>query len=130
MERIFANNKTKIAVCVAIIFFAFLIYYSNKIHDNILQNKVMTSAIVISTGYNRISITLSCKFYVNGVEYKGSGAVPLFSDADKLIGKSFPLIYSSKDPHDNSLLITPDDFKRFNLAFPDSLYWVKGLLSN
>jgi hypothetical protein len=42
-----------------------------------------------------------------------------------IIGKSFPVIYSAKEPEYNSMLILPDDFKRYNVAFPDSLNWIK-----
>jgi hypothetical protein len=42
-----------------------------------------------------------------------------------LRNKSFPVIYSLKDPEKNVMLLTPSDFEEYNLKFPDSLNWVK-----
>ena len=47
---------------------------------------------------------------------------------DKIIYHHFPVIYNKDDPEDNVMLITPEDFQSFNIPFPDSLLWIKGLL--
>lgn len=41
-----------------------------------------------------------------------------------LLHKSFPVVVSTANPKDNDILITPADFKNYNIPFPDSLAWV------
>lgn len=42
----------------------------------------------------------------------------------RFINQYFPLIYDSLQPDKQQLLITPEDFKKFDIPFPDSLKWV------
>ncbi len=39
----------------------------------------------------------------------------------RVLGHRFPVVYSRKEPTNCRILIEPDDFKEFGLAFPDSL---------
>jgi hypothetical protein len=41
---------------------------------------------------------------------------------------SFPVIYNSKEPTKSEILVFPDDFSDFGLAYPDSLSWVKEIM--
>ena len=41
-----------------------------------------------------------------------------------IINKQFPVIYSTVNPNYNMILILPEDFKDYNVPFPDSLNWV------
>lgn len=50
------------------------------------------------------------------------------SDPSVFIGKSFPVIYSSKNPSNSRLLATPKDFAEQNQPFPDSLKWMLNYL--
>jgi hypothetical protein len=43
---------------------------------------------------------------------------------DSLFKRSFPAVYVPNNPSISSLLITPDDFKKFGYDFPDSLVWI------
>lgn len=40
-----------------------------------------------------------------------------------IVGRFFPVIFSPKT-HNCELLISPEDFSKFDLPFPDSLKWV------
>ncbi len=40
-----------------------------------------------------------------------------------LIGRTFPAMFSAKNEK-IEILITPEDFKKFKIPFPDSLKWV------
>ena len=46
----------------------------------------------------------------------------------ELVGKTFPIIYSARYPGKPRLLLLRHDFRRYNLAFPDSLKWTEPLL--
>jgi hypothetical protein len=55
------------------------------------------------------------KFSVNGKEYEGSyGAI--------LSRRCFPVIYAKNNPDYNAMLVSEDDFERYNLPFPNSLH--------
>ena len=43
---------------------------------------------------------------------------------DKVVGKTFPVIFNKMHPDKCDILIFKRDFKRFNLSYPDSLSWV------
>lgn len=41
-----------------------------------------------------------------------------------LANKKCKIILNKKNPGNNSILLTPDDFERYDIPFPDSLKWV------
>lgn len=45
-----------------------------------------------------------------------------------LIGRNFPILVNAKDNKDRVLLFFPEEFKKFEVPFPDSLKWVTQLL--
>lgn len=44
---------------------------------------------------------------------------------DSFLNKSFPVVFSQKNPEVNEVLIFPKDFEKYGLQYPDSLTWVK-----
>ncbi|TDB67454.1 hypothetical protein [Arundinibacter roseus] len=40
-----------------------------------------------------------------------------------VVGKQFPVLFSSKDPTTHHVLFFRSDFAKYSLAFPDSLAW-------
>lgn len=69
------------------------------------------------------------QFVVKGIEYEGGNAYPRL-DPNKgylLVGKRFPLVYDTTQPGNSYMLITPNHFEYYKLAFPDSLEWTKDL---
>jgi hypothetical protein len=45
-----------------------------------------------------------------------------------LMHKKFPLVYAVDDPAYCYILLTKEDFERFDLPFPDSLKWVSAII--
>jgi hypothetical protein len=133
MNKIFVYIKKyriRVAIVCSTFFLIYIISFYNSETNEIERNKIVSSAIVTSanSGYGG-HLIIDYKFYVKGVEYGGSDELLLYySDKDTFMGEPFPIIYSSKDPSHNHLLVAPSDFSRFNIAFPDSLYWIKELL--
>ncbi|GAA3937230.1 hypothetical protein GCM10022209_35080 [Chitinophaga oryziterrae] len=66
------------------------------------------------------------EFYIGNNKYRGdaSGIALLNSAGRDFVGKSFPIVYYSKDPNISKILIVPSDFKYCNREYPDSLNWV------
>ena len=54
--------------------------------------------------------------YVGQADYK-----PLTENGDSLAGHFFPLVYFSEDPNISRLVVTEQDFKKFDMNQPDSL---------
>lgn len=68
---------------------------------------------------------LHYRFYIGDKKFKGRKSVecvlPAFSHQKVFENKSFPVIYSEKNPKVNLMLIGRKEFEEFGVAFPDSL---------
>jgi hypothetical protein len=130
MKKVFEyikRYKIRIAVICSILFLICIYLLSVRIQDDIIQHKVISSTVVYDIRGNGRSPgeLLFGKFYVNGIQYIVCSSIHSGYD---FRGDTLPFIYSSKNPNNNHFLATPDDFKRYNVPFPDSLYWIKELL--
>ncbi|MNE93942.1 hypothetical protein D3C80_1918520 [compost metagenome] len=67
------------------------------------------------------------EFKVNNIEYKNSTVKLAFSlgEGYDLLNFNFPVIYQKSNPDNCQLLITPYEFKEYNIPYPDSLNWVR-----
>ena len=105
-----------------------VIYYSYKIRDsNIKKNEAFTTGLI--TNYRRSNkggSTIDYEYTIGNKKFKDSKGYGNIIDrySNILIGKSFPVIYNSNKLNSNNILLTRDDFKQYNLTFPDSLSWV------
>jgi len=70
-----------------------------------------------------MSVDLKYEFYYKGKKMVGNNATGSFIGNPEFEGKYFPVMY---DPRlgMSELLITPKDFKKHKMVFPDSLKWV------
>jgi hypothetical protein len=39
-------------------------------------------------------------------------------------GRPFPVMYYPSNPENNELLVLPENFEKYNMAYPDSLEWI------
>jgi hypothetical protein len=83
-------------------------------------------AVFFAPDYKGIGGGINYTFKIGDKEYKNTGLYPnvYASKGDNLVGKSFPVVYDKDDENNNMMLITPKNFERFNIPFPDSLEWV------
>ena len=77
--------------------------------------------ISISSNY-KSAPTFECEFFYNG-QQKIVGSNTNVNKERIFIGKYFPIAYSPKI-NVGQILITPEDFKNYDIPFPDSLNWV------
>jgi len=95
--------------------------------SEILDSPSITTGTLTQIRYEKGKTTLGdYTFTVGDVKInsvKGDGR--LQAKANHLIKRNFPVIYNSKDPSKNDLLIFPSDFEKYDLIFPDSLIWVE-----
>ena len=72
---------------------------------------------VLRGGYKGGVLTAYFRYTVDNVSYEFSRPV----SSRKVWGNRFPVVYSKINPVISRILIEADDFKEFDLAFPDSL---------
>lgn len=116
-------------VIVAIVFVLVVIFNGRRldnINQDIIENRVLTSAIVKDAHYVfKSGVHLEFEIKVNGISYSNfSFAHCLYCPYQNFIGKRFPVIYSSRNPNHLEMLVYPKDFEKFGMTFPDSLNWV------
>ena len=137
-------NKNKytglIAFVILIIGFGLCYYFSernnNKLKTEIIKDAVLTSGIVSAylhdyKGISEYEYYFSTNENMANYYSKSSSSSSFVTYAKigkKVLNKSFPVIYNKSLPQYNKILIIPDDFKEYNIPFPDSLNWVKEIL--
>lgn len=103
------------------------LHYSKRNRTELLAHKGITIGKIES--YVKVGSTTSDEFkytyWVYNEMLKGEhiGTWPN-GGADNFIDKKFTVIFDSLDPRNERMLISPDDFKYYNMPFPDSLNWV------
>ena len=105
-------------------------------HDSFFRE--ISKKPAITTGYitkvqykSKLGYVVSYYYEVNNQDvneetYRSN----VYDLENSLVGKSFPVIYSTVNPEYHGILIFPDDFKAYNIRFPDSLYWIAKHIKN
>lgn len=117
-------------------------YFNGKSFDKAIRNNSLLTIGVVYDYEQKAKFTPAIKyqFEFGGKTYfsyssSSNSSLLHWEDPYKLLfnhinGKSFPVVLSKDNISKyNKILITPDDFKEFNLQYPDSLYWVKSILN-
>jgi len=125
-----------IAILLIICCTFYLVSEKNKksLRDKILIKQNISTGIIVkyTHGYKSIA-KYEYRFQFNGKDYYSNSSSSSFVDnyvtiGNTVVNKSFPVIFNTEDPDLSKLLIVPDDFKEYNIPFPDSLNWVKEVL--
>ncbi|MNS42037.1 tRNA(Glu)-specific nuclease WapA precursor [compost metagenome] len=113
---------------IAIIIGAFITMVV-KNEDRFRHRTEICQAIIISSGNSyKGELTLDYEFRVGNKIYKGAAGpytkIPSRNYSD-FQGKSFSVIYEKNKPENSGLLLTPSNFERYNIPYPDSLKWIE-----
>lgn len=109
---------------VAIVVFL-MIYREVAINDCTFSRGTIME---IKTGY-RGGSDISYNYLVGNKIYTSGGFINCsYSNRKYFLRKLFPVCYSNSNNSISEILITPSDFKRHDLLYPDSLKWVLPLL--
>jgi hypothetical protein len=134
------EKKTlKNIILVGVLAFMFIAFYLYNEHEKniriseLLKNCQTTNGTILEYSYDgyKHGSSLKFSFYFNHIKYSSAASEVSFWKSDYygmrsyLIGKSFPVIFNVNNPELNKILITPMDFRFYNLPFPDSLQWVR-----
>lgn len=99
---------------------------SSCIYYDIRDNKAVTEAIVMDFGDTRSGTYLIYKYNVGGKEYESSHNARFSRRClSKFKYKKFVLLYSTKNPQNNMMLVTRSNYEHWGMRFPDSLKWVQ-----
>ncbi len=118
---IYANKKSVIFLCCFILFAAS--YTSISKYDLIYNGKLITGTVVDISNHSKSSLEDLVFNYMSDGKQKKSSTSLSIKQPNQLIGKSFPVIISTVTGQ-TELLVTPMQFKKYRLPFPDSLKWV------
>ncbi len=130
MEMLKRNGKVVAVVIFLAITCSYILYKKQerrKYKNEILANPYLTKGVINNVQYvYKRGYKVEYSFDYRGQILHNKYYSPLSSKMQGLIiGKYFPVLVNDKNPYSNDILIFPDDFKAFNIPFPDSLSWVK-----
>jgi hypothetical protein len=107
--------------------------YSRNQKAELLAHKGITTAII--TKFTPLGAKSGDDFEFTYSDYNSLFKGTYMGGGTKgeynFVGKQFPVVYDSLNPGGNfRMLISPDDFKYYNMPFPDSLKWVLSYCNN
>ncbi|RFS18677.1 hypothetical protein DVR12_26900 [Chitinophaga silvatica] len=114
-------------VILALMFSTCGFWLGNQRENRLYKNGYWTTGIIIERGWDyRGRLAFNYEFYVDGKKYRNQASgIGIRPDTYRqFIGKSLPVIYNSKDPSENKMMIRPSDFTSYELEIPDSLFWI------
>lgn len=100
---------------------------SDVLKKDLIENKTFSICKITSVKhYYKSDELFTFQYIINQKQYTGEYKSSKFSTAiyDEIKGKFLPIVYSRIDPKNCRLLLSRDDFERFNLPYPDSLLWI------
>ena len=118
------DKKLFIASLIMVGLFIGVIIWRNDDQNDLKKNGVIVQAKILRVNFGgKVSGGFNCLINYKNEEKELPSVSSLQKGKFYFIGKTFPAMYS---PNIDILevLITPTDFEKFNLPFPDSLSWV------
>ncbi|WP_343691676.1 hypothetical protein [Chitinophaga sp.] len=125
------SNEKVLMVVLAMALIAFGFWMGNRRANRLYEYGYWTKGVIfeLGTDYKGRS-AFNYEFYVGGKKYtsQASGVGIRHGAFQDFIGKSFPVVYNSKDPMECNMLVRPSDFSSHGRELPDSLLWVLGCM--
>jgi hypothetical protein len=132
IKKLIHKYNKRIPSIIGIIFILFIIFniIKNRFDDNeIRENMKLTTAVITGVRPGRSGELLEFNYSVNGIKYEGLYQLYIgYKNASLLINSYLPVVYSGKNPKKRELLVHPNRFKKYNINYPDSIWWVKELI--
>jgi hypothetical protein len=103
----------------------FMIYREVALYDFTFSKGTIMET---KSGY-RGGLDISYNYLIGNKIFTSGGFINTsYSNKEYFLRKRFPICYSNSNNAISEILITPSDFKRHNIPYPDSLKWVLPLL--
>jgi hypothetical protein len=121
---------TLIVFIITTFLFVLLIFYRNRIQTDLKNHGTLVNAKIIRVNSGgRTSGGFECIFSYQGKVLEQPSPSTLQKGTFNFVNKTFPAMYSRKY-QTLEVLITPTDFEKYNIPFPDSLNWVMPYVLN
>ena len=119
------KNQNRLSIYILISLVVFCIIFEVYTSNDMKNNGVILNGRILSSSFPARSSVMNFKyeFYFNNIKFEDYSAAGVTNDYE-FIGKTFPIKYSLKSGR-SELLITPGDFEKYGIQYPDSLNWVK-----
>jgi len=115
-----------IGISILLFLVVALIYQAYK-YINIVNNRAYTVGKIISIErQRRAGYTCRYRYSVTSKTYEARQDCSIRKEChDRIMSRRYKIIYSSSDPENSALLLTPEDFARYQLQYPQSLKWLR-----
>ncbi len=132
-----SSNRTKTRIFYTLIILLFLLFigYNRWNRRSIQTNHKLSSCLIdkVKTVGREQYVLIKYHFSVDGKIYYSSVSYSQqqmsFENSKLLENKNFPVAYNIRSYNVLSyILIFPNDYKDFNIPYPDSLNWVLPLI--
>jgi hypothetical protein len=117
------NNSFIHVVVILLLFSAFVIARACNQAALKRDGVIVQVRILDAIAGGKSSGGFRCSFVYKGEKLERISPSSVMAGRYRFVGKTFPAMYLHKTRTLN-ILITPKDFKKFGLPFPDSLNWV------
>ena len=107
--------------------FGYIFIAKRRLHQKgVLLTAKTTKWVYIAKG----GMDLQYEFVYKDETISGNNAFKEFTGNRNFENRFFPVIYYPSLGGHSQLLLRPNDFKSFNLSFPDSLSWILSYLKD
>ena len=118
------DKKSLIVCLIGLVLFIGVIVLRNINQRNLKEHGVLVTAKILRVNYGgKVSGGFQCAINFKNKYLKLPSPSSLKRGKLDFIGKTFPAMFLPTN-ETLEILITPVDFEKFNMPFPDSLKWV------
>ena len=118
------DKKTFIVSIIMVGLFISAIIWSNSLSDDLKKNGIIVQAKILGVNFGgKVSGGFQCLVNYKNKQMELPSTSSLKKGKFYFVDKIFPAMYSP-NTEKLEILITPVDFEKFNIPFPDSLKWV------
>lgn len=129
--RLSDQLKKPIFAIILMITVGAIIIFVGKQQRSSMKTKILAApeivtGIVIEVSYAyKTGYIVKYKFKLSDREFISETGGSRYAKINGIISnRTFPVIYNTKHPEFNEMLILPEDFVQYGLKFPDSLDWI------
>jgi hypothetical protein len=131
VQQLLKRNKGLILVILIVILILYVYVNGENSAANykneILKKPIVATGLVTSIRSKyKHGYEISYEFLVDNVKHGSTASSSKYESIKNIIvGKRFPVIFNRDEISFNEILIMPEDFNNYDMAFPDSLAWVR-----
>jgi hypothetical protein len=119
------KNHNRITIFLFISFISFCVLHVFFRNNDLKRNGIFLTGKILSHTFTARSSVMRFKYeftYNDKIFISDSPAG--VTNSNQFIDKTFPVRFSPKS-EESEILITPGDFNKYGLRFPDSLEWIR-----